>query len=332
MLQSLDIHRPELVPMLLPVFVHSYLDLVLVGSREAADHFITRFGPTHAASDPSLVRTLQSLRLASHVSESEQAKRWRSEMYTIRLSERGWNLLLGWLQGGGLGTSTEGTETRGKDRVLAIINERVKVEQFAGPPAKSPTGYGLASDFSAAVRTEHGLEDVRLGQVPTFGKLAEEVARTIKAEDPDGPPVPTDGSPLIEVSTPAEGQPPLDPPFPGERVPYPTGFRTIDVAREVEKVREARKRIKLGGEAYVKDGGAAAKPSVCLFTVHDAGDSLTTTTFSEDSTLLAGGFSESYIRLWNLKGAKLEPISSKFDPSEVTDRKLLPPLTSLCCC
>lgn len=313
--------------MLLPVFVHSYLDLVLVGSREAADHFISRFGPAHAASDPSLVRTLHSLRLPSHVSESEEAKRWRSEMYTIRLSERGWNLLLGWLQGGGLATSTEGTETRGKDRVLAIINERVKVEQFAGPPARAPSGYGLASDFAAAARTaDHGLEDVRLGQVPVFGKLAEEVARAIKAEDPDGPPVPTDGSPLIEVSTPAEGQAALDPPFPGERVPYPSGFRTIDVAREVERVREARKRIRLGGEAYGREGGAAAKPSVCLFTVHDAGDSLTATTFSEDSTLLAGGFSESYIRLWNLKGGKLAAISTKFDPSEVTDRRWRGPL------
>lgn len=55
------------------------------------------------------------------------------------------------------------------------------------------------------------------------------------------------------------------------------------MAREVEKVREARKRIKLGAEAFqptpapgttatqVKVAGAA-KPSVCLFTIHDAGD------------------------------------------------------------
>lgn len=42
-MQSLDIHRPELHPLLLPLFVHSYLDLVLVGYREAADQFLTRF-------------------------------------------------------------------------------------------------------------------------------------------------------------------------------------------------------------------------------------------------------------------------------------------------
>ena len=71
---------------------------------------------------------LSSIRLASHVSESEEATRWRHERYGVRLSERGWGLLLGWLQGGGLAGSIEGTEARGRDRVLAIINERVKVD------------------------------------------------------------------------------------------------------------------------------------------------------------------------------------------------------------
>lgn len=125
---SLDIHRPELHPLLLPLFVHSYLDLVLVGCREAADHFLTRFAPDHDAQYPQLVRLLASLRNPSHVAENESAKRWRSERYHVRLSERGWGLLLGWLQGGGLAGSTEGTEGRGRDRVLAIINERVKVD------------------------------------------------------------------------------------------------------------------------------------------------------------------------------------------------------------
>lgn len=125
---SLDIHRPELGPLLLPLFVHSYLDLVLIGCRDAADHFLKRFASDHDAQYPTLVRWLASLRNPTHVAENETAKRWRSERYHVRLSERGWGLLLGWLQGGGLAGSTEGTEGRGRDRVLAIINERVKVD------------------------------------------------------------------------------------------------------------------------------------------------------------------------------------------------------------
>lgn len=47
--------------------------------------------------------------------------------------------------------------------------------------------------------------------------------------------------------------------------------------------------------------------------------SLVTTTFSEDSTLMAAGFSESYIRLWNLKGGKLQGMRTDFDSDEIRD-------------
>ena len=48
--------------------------------------------------------------------------------------------------------------------------------------------------------------------------------------------------------------------------------------------------------------------------------------FSEDSSILACGFSESYIRLWNLKGDSLEDTRSDFDASTMqtsSDRKKL---------
>lgn len=89
------------------------------------------------------------------------------------------------------------------------------------------------------------------------------------------------------------GLPELISPYPNELPPYPSTLRTIDVMREVEKVREARKRIKLGAEAYAETGSmlekgkekrgergeGAAKPSVCLFTIHDAGESCVALSF-----------------------------------------------------
>jgi hypothetical protein len=87
-----------------------------------------RFSRDHQALDPHIIRMLSAIRLGQHVTESEEATRWRSERYNVRLSERGWGLLLGWVQGGGLAGSIEGTGSRGRDRVLAIINERVKVD------------------------------------------------------------------------------------------------------------------------------------------------------------------------------------------------------------
>ncbi|CEQ42293.1 SPOSA6832_04096, partial [Sporobolomyces salmonicolor] len=309
---SLDIHRPELHPLLLPLFVHSYLDLVLSGYREAADHFLNRFSPDHAAQYPSLLRLLSSLRLREHVSENEQALRWRQERYHVRLSERGWGLLLGWLQGGGLAGSVEGTEGRGRDRVLAIINERVKLER----------------------EVQRRLKDADADIAPP--------ASSIAASAPSaGDVAPTELNPAGQLNP---DLPPLVAPFPADLPPYPSTLRTIDVQREVELVRETRKRIRLGAEAYyppsegvngaVVNGGGAllnggegkeekkgekkvGKPSVCLFTVHDAGDSLSTVSFSDDSSIMAAGFGESYIRLWSLTGKGLKALRTDLKGDEV---------------
>ena len=60
-------------------------------------------------------------------------------------------------------------------------------------------------------------------------------------------------------------------------LPYPQGFKTVDVRREVEKVRDARKRIRLDSSTLsAADGntqGATARqpslPSICAYTLHD---------------------------------------------------------------
>lgn len=45
--------------------------------------------------------------------------------------------------------------------------------------------------------------------------------------------------------------------------------------------------------------------------------SLISTEFSDDSSLLAAGFSESFIRLWNLKGEPLNGVRSDFEPHRI---------------
>ncbi|GAA6017244.1 hypothetical protein JCM11491_001867 [Sporobolomyces phaffii] len=411
---SLDIHRPELLPLLLPLFVHSYLDLVLVGYREAADHFFNRFSVDHSAQYPSLLRLLSSLRLPAHVSENESSLRWRQERYHVRLSERGWGLVLGWLQGGGLAGSVEGTEGRGRDRVLAIINERVKVDAVPGPPLPSSSRtHGLASEY-ASLRsnglpppshfpngsvpsassnsgdpasqsnaasgggtvpptTANGLdgagERLKLGPAPMNPLLEKEVKRKLGDLEADFTPK-VDHLELLRKNGPggaaaAEAtikqeqekrgagglggdQPNLLSPFPSDLPPYPNSIRTIDVQREVELVREARKRIRLGAEAYYPEeqalstggggqigagllgsgastgdkreerGKKVGKPSVCLFTIHDAGDSLSTASFSADSSIMAAGFGESYIRLWSLTGKGLKQLRTDLKGDEVS--------------
>jgi len=42
-------------------------------------------------------------------------------------------------------------------------------------------------------------------------------------------------------------------------------------------------------------------------------------TFSQDTSLMAAGFAESYIRIWSLKGEKLRGMRSDFSPSSIKD-------------
>lgn len=66
-----------------------------------------------------------------------------------------------------------------------------------------------------------------------------------------------------------------------ELPPHSSTFQTIDVKREVEKVRDARKRIRLEPSAllnFTPNNGQAsaarsrALPSVCAYTFHDVGE------------------------------------------------------------
>lgn len=60
-----------------------------------------------------------------------------------------------------------------------------------------------------------------------------------------------------------------------ELPPYPPSFRMVDVKREMEKVRDARKRIRLERNEVRTPQGVAKNqplPSICAYTLHDVGE------------------------------------------------------------
>ena len=159
-------------------------------------------------------------------------------------------------------------------------------------------------------------------------------------------------------------RPPMAPgmiaPTNADLLPHPPSFKTIDIEREISAVRDARKRIRL--EPSVLTGidpdspqatglRARALPSICAYTLHDvpegylssliAIDVLTPTshhfsapciTFSQDTSLMAAGFAESYIRLWSLRGEKLRGFRNDFSTSAIKDCELLYSKDSMTLC
>jgi len=324
---SLDIHRPELLPILLPVYVHSYFDLVLLGYKDQAELILSNFTTDYATTAPHIAALLNMLKTPQQVVENEQANRWRKERYIVKMTRRGWSLLLGWLQGGVSGMSGAGTLSgaigsgavastnneiteRGREKMLGIINERVRVDVidlkqqqlFNSNSSTSWQTGGLESELTVDVIPLPGtMPDVppgtsvppiqsssssvpqiplKLGPMPRDPKLDKEVQRVLKA---DGTPVLNGDTEMSSSSATADETAKLTAVQPSDLPPYPPSFRTIDVKREVEKVKEARKRIRLGPVEKVNTSlttgvNAAASqarwnlPSVCMFTVHDAAD------------------------------------------------------------
>jgi transcription initiation factor TFIID subunit 5 len=137
---SLEIYQPELQPLLLPLFVHSYLDLVDLGLSVAASAFYqanySNFVPQHTA----LLAEIRAVSLPSHIASDATAQRFRTERYIIKMSNTVFSLLLGWLTDGGGPAGGAGTgdgvgddgkgdvDKRAREAMLKIINERCRVQ------------------------------------------------------------------------------------------------------------------------------------------------------------------------------------------------------------
>ncbi|EST05355.1 TFIID subunit, WD40-associated region [Kalmanozyma brasiliensis GHG001] len=464
---SLDIYQPELLPILLPLFVHSFLDLVLMGHGPAASALYTAhaasFLPTHTA----LLSQIRSLALPSHIQSDSLAQRFRSERYIVKMSNTVFSLLLGWLTDGGgpVSGSTSSLEEaeaparRGREAMLKIINERCRIQVLAAQPyqidaAVLEEGTGLTGagptyssvttgaagrsrmhasisknavtrgdalaefnaraagpqlklhptvplterletevqkelqeverrekETTAAVTAEQNKEAEASGSTAAAAQEGADGSNANQQQDGDAtmqdatagedaqdgdaasrartasvrPSEPPTSAPGTAPPTTAAEAKSNEPDFSGgllaasitDLPPQAPTFRTVDVKREVQRVRDARKRIRLDpsllsaststgftsgvrdpalnglGEQGAHAARVAALPSVCAYTFHDADDGITCSTFSDDITLMAAGFEESFVQLWSLKGEKLRGVRGNPHLSSIRDSRTL---------
>ncbi|KAI0961679.1 hypothetical protein AcW1_000701 [Taiwanofungus camphoratus] len=341
---SLDMYRPEFRPMLFPIFCHFYLDLVQYGYKEAARKFFDEFSPSLAPIHGAILHSLSTLRLPIHVQSNEYAQRFRNEKYIVRMSRSGFGLLVGWLTEGvggeatGIGEGFTGERgKRGRAAVMRVVNNHLRFDVTTSTTTSvSPSAWeestGLLSSVipqanGSAITDPHTFNsskgELKLGPPPLPEELRTETERVLREQamiDRD-PNAQYDAHHTRPAPIPGVVAPSLS-----DLPPHPPSFKTIDVKREVEKVRDMRKRIRLEPSVLsnVNAQQAAAVryralPSICTYTLHDVGEGAPCCAFSEDTSVMAAGFSESYIRLWSLKGEKLKGYRSDFQSSSIRD-------------
>ncbi|KAF9336107.1 Transcription initiation factor TFIID subunit 5 [Podila minutissima] len=299
---SLDLYKPELMAVLFPLFIHSYLNLVNRGHKDQAKKFIESYRSDHLEMHSSDIARLATITDPQHVKENELAQVYKTNQYHLRMASVSKQLLNSFLQDNKFMV------------LLQIVNQHLKIQEGA-------QGRGDADDFiGIAGHGTHQLssfnqQPVTLSQMPTDAGLREQVEQTLKEEEIQPPSAenvvngdtPMLGS-LLEEYKKIKTEAGTDIPS-RDDIPLPP-FKGSDIQAEIEALRESRKRVALGPSSL---------PSICAYTFHNTHDNINCVAVSEDATLMAAGFSESYVRLWSLKGKKLRGFNSTFKPATIHD-------------
>ena len=138
-----------------------------------------------------------------------------------------------------------------------------------------PQANGSSTSFTNPQAFNTAAGELKLGPAPISEELRAEAEKSLREQAMmDRDPTAQYDNQLLRP-TPAAG---IVSPTTADLLPHPPTFKTVDVKREVERVRDARKRIRLDPSTLsAADGnasqGAAARqlslPSICAYTLHD---------------------------------------------------------------
>ncbi|KAJ2787582.1 Transcription initiation factor TFIID subunit 5 [Coemansia interrupta] len=289
---SLDVYKHELYAASYPIFVHSYVDLLMRGLGEKAEEFMALYSRDHVVNHGKDIGVLATLKTAGHAEENSLTRLFRENKYGVRMTRVGFELLLSFLQ------------DHNHTLLMRTVNQHLNIRTVDGT---EPISSELEADVGITGHTQNQLDqfngqDVFLGSAPMDAYVRDEVERTLQSEagrrgkDAAG----AEASALLDAfakvkqenaagAVPAREAMPMPPPHGAE------------VEHQIASLKALRKRIALG---------PAALPSICMYTLHNTNSAMNCAAVSEDLSLLAGGFSESYIKIWSLKREPLRGFQS----------------------
>lgn len=321
--KSLDLYKPELRRVLYPVFVHIYLDLIAKGCVRQAKDFFEENAADHATLHYQDLIILSSILLPAHLEENGLVKAFRNNKYVLKVSRTTFDLLLYFLHE---------IEDSGGSAIIRIINQYIEAKITTARPSRFSTEYVLdpeeglpgfltANSSSASAPSANGnnsgtgtgsgtgssstqnsdtfsaaqQQPIKLGKLPLDPEFEKDVEMEIGEQSKTNP---REGDALIkEFHKMHEKED--DSPF-RSALPLPR-YKTADIQAEIQAIKDSRNRIALGNTQ-------SALPSVCMYTFHNTHDDMNNLAFSNDSTLVAAGFSDSFIKLWSLQGKRLRSV------------------------
>ncbi|BDA43395.1 Transcription initiation factor TFIID subunit 5 [Coccomyxa sp. Obi] len=309
---SLDQYKMELRRILYPVFIHTILELVERGAPGEAAQLMNRYKRQFAENSafPSRLRKqelddLQGISQKAQVTTNRTAQAARSMRYPVKLSTYSFDLLTNFLQANKLTLP------------LGIINEHVNLQVVQGKPAKLEHE---PDEEEVSLLAGHMQEDVSTtNQKPLLlgllKSMVEDKFLEMQAakESPDIPEVDEDGKPLTKKARTAllraaekerekrlsAASDRIDPQVP--LPPMPEGL-------EAELLEDLENRVSLSD---------AALPSAVFYTFVNTHQSLNCVNFSSSGAMVAGGFADSSVRVYDASKATSKGEKSQRDEASV---------------
>ncbi|CAH1758424.1 21207_t:CDS:10 [Entrophospora sp. SA101] len=217
------------------------------------------------------INKMTDITLPQHIQENEFAQNFRSKKYPVPMSKFSYEIF--------------------------ILTEDIGL---------SHTNIG-APVFSSQEVEEFNKQELQLGFMPMEPAFRDEVEKRLKEEDERlrtqiENEMMTNSIPSLhqEFINKIKKEQTIDSP-PRSSVPLPP-YKGADIQAQVDLVKDLTQRINLGPTSL---------PSVYFYAFYNTYISLNCLSISEDATLIAGGFAESYVKIWSLKHEKLRGLQGQ---------------------
>lgn len=297
---SLDLYKHEMLRVLYPVFIHCFMDLVAEGYMQESRRFFSNFREDHELMHSRDLQKLEGILSPSHLEEMELARTIRQKKTSIRLCEYSYDLLMQYLHNTKAST------------MLGLINEHINFDVYAGQPMsitddadvgalvgssqdiakqinQKEVRWGLLEDsieermeraFSDSEKTEEENKDVDPEDNKRSADAAKQSVPTKKSKKDKI--VGALGKNVISETTTVSVAP---------RVKPELTLPVMPVEVELSFFEDIRNRVQLS---------SLALPSVHFYTFINTHNSLNCSSISQDGSLIAGGFSDSSIKVWDM--------------------------------
>ncbi|GMI92451.1 TBP-associated factor 5 [Hibiscus trionum] len=301
---SLDLYKHELLRVLYPVFIHSFMDMVAKGHLQEARTFFNNFREDHELMHSRDLQKLEGVLSQSHLEEMEFARSLRQNKVNIKICQYSYDLLLQYLH------KTQSTA------MLGVINEHINFQVSSGQPssisddAEVVTLLGSCQDAANQINQKEIhwglLEDSLEERLEKAGGLLSDSEKT-EEENKEGD---VDETKKRSVESGKQGastkklkkekalnataksarpETSTTPAAPRVKSKLPLPLMSTEVEQSI--LEDLRNRVQLS---------SVLLPSVSFYTFLNTHNGLNCSSISHDGSLVAGGFSDSSLKVWDM--------------------------------